>query len=417
MRLVPLVGVILGSVLLFSSIVAAGERGGASSAAAVPDPLTYFSREEMARGKAYMQGRYALFFIRQGITLLFLLAFLVTPAGRALRTWALSFTGGRLWLAAVLFVLCFLLLQALITLPLRFYGGYLREKAFGLSTLTAWGWLLDYLKEVGIGTLLTLLIVPVLYTLIQRWPTGWFLPAGLLGSALSILLVALAPIVIDPLFHTFRPLADPDLRARILTLAERAGLSVETVYEADASRRTTKANAYFTGLGRTKRIVVYDTLVRDSSPEEVELVVAHEMGHWRHNHIWKGIALSALAMFAAFAVASIILTGTARRGLFGLTAPSDLAGLPLLLLVLFLLNLLTLPVQSAISRYFERQADLASLLLTEKPEVFIKSEVTLTRSNLSDITPPRPLVLLLYTHPPVLERIALAEAFAKSGNR
>jgi STE24 endopeptidase len=228
-----------------------------------------------------------------------------------------------------------------------------------------------------------------------------------------VLLVALAPVVIDPLFNTVRPLRDPDLSQRVIALAKRAGIPVDQVYEMDASRRTRKGNAYFTGLGHTKRIVLYDTLLTGTGPEEVELVVAHEIGHWRRAHIWKGIGLSFLGMGIALWWGARVLDWAVRRGGFHLAGPADVAGVPLFLLALFVLNLVSLPIQNGISRIFEREADRTSLTLTGNPMAFIRSEVELARSNLADLSPPAALVWLLYSHPPVAERIRMAEEFAK----
>jgi STE24 endopeptidase len=228
-----------------------------------------------------------------------------------------------------------------------------------------------------------------------------------------VVLVALAPIVIDPLFNTIRPLQDPALRQRVLTLADRAGIAVEQVYEADASRRTTKGNAYFTGLGSTKRIVIYDNLVTQSDPAAVELVLAHEMGHWKHAHIWQGIALTLAGMAFLLWCGARALAWAAEQRAFHLAGPADVAGIPFFVLVLFVLSLAGLPIQNAISRHFERQADWASLEFTRDPAAFIRAEVGLARSNLADLTPPRPVVWLLYTHPPVAERIRMAEVFAR----
>jgi STE24 endopeptidase len=179
----------------------------------------------------------------------------------------------------------------------------------------------------------------------------------------------------------------------------------------DASRKTRKTNAYFTGLGRARRVVLYDTLIASSTPEEVELVLAHELGHWRRHHIWKGLALGAASMLGALWAIARILALAAASGRFAFIHPADVRSLPLLLLAFLVLHLTTLPVQQAISRAFEREADLESLRLTGNPDAFIASEVHLARANLADIEPPRPIVWLLYSHPPVLERIAMAEAF------
>jgi STE24 endopeptidase len=268
------------------------------------------------------------------------------------------------------------------------------------------------LKSAAISLVLAVTLGSLLALLWRRYPGRWVMPAWVLGGLAVILLVALAPVVIDPLFNTIRPLQDAALRQRVLALADRAGLAVEQVYEADASRRTKKGNAYFTGLGATKRIVLYDNLVARSDPAAVELVLAHEMGHWKHAHIWQGIGLALVGMAVLLWCGARVLAWAAEQRAFHLFGPADVAGLPLFLLVLFVLNLVGLPIQNAVSRHFERQADWTSLELTGNPAAFIRAEVDLARSNLADLNPPRPVVWLLYTHPPVAERIRMADAFA-----
>jgi STE24 endopeptidase len=369
--------------------------------------LKYFTPEEIARGQRYMGGRYLLFGIRSAVQLAFFLVLICTPASRTLRDLTAAWAGHRPWLALTLYAASLLLLYRLLLLPLEVYGGYYREHAYGLSTQDLGGWFRDWGKGLLLQVILLLPTVNLLYLFIRRDPVRWFLPAGGLLTALILLLAFLAPVVIDPLFHRFTPLEDPALRTRILELADRAGIPVEEVLVADASRRTVKANAYVTGFGRTKRIVLYDTLLKQASPDGVEVVLAHEIGHRMYHHIWKGVGLSVVALFVALGIASMILRSASVRAL--IAHPADPAGLPLLALSLFVMSLVALPVQNAISRHFERQADRAALELTGNRESYIKAEVDLARSNMADITPPRWAVLLLYTHPPVLERIAVAE--------
>ncbi|MFQ5962613.1 MAG: M48 family metallopeptidase [Candidatus Methylomirabilales bacterium] len=370
--------------------------------------LRYFTADEIARGKSYTGGRYVLFGVRSAMTLGFFTLFTFTPLSRALRDLSAVWAGHRPWLTLTLYAACLLLLYHLVLLPMDLYRGYLREHAFGLSTQGVDEWFKDWGKGLLLEVVLLLPTVNLLYLFIRREPVRWFLPAtGVLGG-LILLLTFLAPVVIDPLFHTFTPLKDADLKGRVLRLADRAGMPVEEVLEVDASRRTVKGNAYVTGFGRTKRIVLYDTLLKRSSPDEVEVVLAHEMGHRIHHHIWKGMGLSILALFLGLGMAGLVLRWGTARGL--LAHPGDPAGLPLLVLTLLVLSLATLPLRNVISRHFERQADLAALQLSGNREAYIKVEVDLARSNLSDITPPRWAVLFLYTHPPVLDRIAVAEA-------
>lgn len=369
--------------------------------------LRYFTPDEIARGKSYMGGRYVLFGVRSAVTLGFFILFTFTPLARVFRDLVAAWAGHRPWLTLSLYALCLFLIYHLVVLPLDLYRGYFREHAYGLSNQGLGDWFKDWSKGLLLELVLLLPTVNLVYLFVRRDPLRWFLPAtGVLGG-LILVLTFLAPVVIDPLFHTFTPLQNADLRARVLRLAERAGIPVEQVLEVDASRRTVKGNAYVTGFGRTKRIVLYDTLVKRASPDEVEVVLAHEMGHRIHHHIWKGVGLSILGLLFALAIAAFVLRWGTARGF--LAHPADPAGLPLLVLTLLVLSLLTLPLRSAISRHFERQADLAALRLSGNHEAYVQAEVNLARSNLSDITPPDWAVLLLYTHPPVLDRIAIAE--------
>jgi STE24 endopeptidase len=373
--------------------------------------MTYFTAGEIARGHAYTRGRYVLALAGIALRLGILALLVFTPANAALRNAALA-ASRRPWLAAALYAAVVLLILMASRFPLAFYGGFLRERAWGLSTQSLGGWLADYAKAAGLIAVFVVPLATGLWGLMRGAPRGWPWLAATATALLAMALAFLAPVAIDPLFHTFRPLRNPALEQEVRALAAKAGLPVDEVLEADASRRTTKANAYFTGLGRTKRIVLYDTLVKSAPPDEVRMVVAHEMGHWRHQHIWKGLALGAAAGFLGWGAAAWVLGWAVGRQAFRLAGPSDLAGLALVALVLLTLEAVTLPIQTAISRAFEREADRASLELTEDPAAFIRGEVTLARTNLADLTPPRPIVWLLYTHPPVLERIAAAESYA-----
>jgi STE24 endopeptidase len=371
------------------------------------EALKYFTPEEIARGRAYAGGRYLLFGIRTAVQLGFFTLLVFTPLSKPLREFLIPWSGDRPWLHLLLYAGCLFILYRLLLLPIDIYAGSVHERAYGLSTQTLNGWFMDWGKGFFVQALLLLPTIGLIYVLIRRDPVRWFLSAGVGVGMLVLLLTFLAPILIDPLFHTFTPLKDEELKSRVLRLAEKARMPVEQVLEADASRRTVKANAYITGFGQTKRIVLYDTLLRRASPEEVEVVLAHEMGHRIHHHIWTGVGLSILATFLGLGVTSVVLRWGTARGL--ILHPADPAGLPLFVLTLLTLVLLALPVQNSISRSFERQADIAALHLSGNREAYVKVEVDLARSNLADILPPRWAVVLLYTHPPVLERIALAE--------
>ncbi len=386
-------------------------------ASAVEKAKQHFTTDDVARGRSYARGRYLLFFLRVALTLGLLAVLALTPVSSRLHDLSVSAAGGRVWLTVLIFGLLVSLLYYAMMFPLSLYGSFLREHAFGLSTqrLASWTW--DYIKGALISTVIVLPLVVLLYQLIRWSPDRWYLPAW--GAAVIVmgLMAELSPLLIDPLFHRFKPVEDHHLLERIRTLTDRAGLEVGPILEMDASRKTKKTNAYFTGLGRARRVVLYDTLIATSRPEEVELVLAHELGHWRHHHTWKGMALGAASTLVAFWFIAALLNVAAASGRFGFIHPADVRSLPLLLLLLFLLSTLTMPIQHAISRAFERQADLESLRLTNNPDAFIATEVSLARANLADLDPPKPIVWLLYTHPPILDRIAMAERFQAGETR
>lgn len=371
----------------------------------------YFTAEELVKGQAYARGRYLLYAVRMALTLGLFGLLTLSPLSARIRDLSVSVASGRIWLSIAVFGLLVALLYYAVSFPVSLYGSFLREHTFGLShqSFASWAW--DYTKGalINAGMMLPLLIL--LYAFIRWDPVRWYLPAWVILVLVMSLIAELSPILLDPLFHTFRPVQDQGLVERIRTLSDRAGLTVGPILEMDASQKTTKTNAYFTGLGRSRRIVLYDTLIAGSTPEEVELVVAHELGHWRRHHIWKGMAIGAVSALTAMWLIARLLNAAADSGRFGFIHPADPRSLPLLLLLFLALTSLTMPIQSAISRSFEREADLESLRLSANPGAFIAAEVKLARANLADIEPPRAIVWLLYTHPPVLERIAMAEAF------
>jgi STE24 endopeptidase len=399
--------------LLAAAVALPGIRAAWEAPAGTPPAAAerYFTPEEAVRGRAYTRPRYTFAIAGRLLLVSVLLILGLSPAAAALRDSIARIAGPRPLLTAVgVGIAVFFLLQA-IGFPLTFYVGYLREKAFGLSTQTAPAWLWDYLKGGALGGLLFVGAVAGWSALARRLPEAWPLPAWGAALILTILLVAGAPVLIDPLFNTFTPLPEGDLRARVAALAARAGVPAGEIYEADASRRTVKANAYVTGLLGTTRIVLYDTLGRAADREGQEVVVAHELGHWRAGHIWKGIGLSAAGLFLL-----LWFTWAVERQALGfprlhLKGAGDPAALPLLLAVGLAFLLLTAPIQHALSRAFEREADAASLELTGQRDAFIRAEVALARANRADLTPPAWAVFWFYTHPPVLERIGMGEAF------
>ncbi len=355
----------------------------------------HWDDELIARGREYRSNGYALYFLRKGVVGLLLVATVALGWSRALRRVPRA---GTVLGSTIALVLCLIALD-IVNIPFGL-ASLANRKAFGLSTQSLGLWAADYGKGLGISIATTAIVGAALFALVRRFPRGWPLPAtaaaGVGGAAYAWLL----PIVIAPLFNTFTPLADEALRARFLDLARRGGAEVKEVLVTDASRRTTSLNAYFSGFGPSRQIVVYDTLVETLTPAQAGLVVAHEVGHWRRAHIAKGLALGTIGIGLALLIAQLVLARDRW---------SDPAIVPRLLLVYWALTFVSLPIENAISRRFEREADEFAIALSGDPATHIEVEETMARKNLADVVPPPFIEMLLFSHPATLDRIALAE--------
>jgi STE24 endopeptidase len=293
-----------------------------------------------------------------------------------------------------------------VALPLGFYGGYLLEHRYELSTETIGHWLLECAKSLALGAVFGLAGFNLLYAALDRWPHGWWVVAGAGLSLITILLANIAPVLLLPIFYRITPLTREALRARLVGLAERAGVRVINAYEWRVSDRTKKANAALTGLGRTRRILVSDTLLAEHSDDEIEMILAHELGHHVRRDIWKGIAFETALAFAGFYLAARLLVVFSLMA--GLRGPADIAGLPLLVLTAGAVSLVLVPVANALSRLSERRADGYALDLGGNVAAFISAMRRLASQNLAEEHPSRLARILFYSHPPVAERIEFA---------
>ena len=367
-----------------------------------------FSAVEVERARRYHRPLYAAL----GLDLVLGIAVLATFAFVAPR----DLVPGPWWLETIALTWLVLVSSALVRLPLSFWRGYLHEHAFDLSTQTVRGWAADRVKSLAVGAVFTSLALLGLVGLARAFPRWWPLAAAAAACAFVLLVSFLAPLVLEPIFNRFRPLADAGLVQELRALAERAGVPVERVLVADASRRTRKSNAYVSGLGRTRRVVLFDTLLERSEPGEVELVTAHELAHRRARHVAKGT----VAAMAATAVGVLALWAALRWNALldaaNASGPGDPRVVPLALLAGVLLELVGAPFFAALSRRFEREADRGSLELTRDLGSFERAHRRLALSNLSDLAPPRALYLLFFTHPTPPERISAARAWANASS-
>jgi Zn-dependent protease with chaperone function len=316
--------------------------------------------------------------------------------------------------ATVLLFVAFLsLLHEVAGFPLAFYSGFLLERRYDLSNESFRGWIADQAKSFGVGLLLGAGAAELIYGAMRAWPGAWWLAGGILFTGVIVVLTNLAPVLLLPLFYSVKPLDRDALRARLLALADRAGARVLGAYEWGLGDKTKKANAALAGLGRTRRILVSDTMLAQYSDDEIEVVLAHELAHHVHGDIWKGIVFESVLVIGGFYAASLALRLAAGHA--GLRGADDVAGLPLLLLTAGAVSLVTVPVAHAMSRRFERSADRFALDLTRNPGAFISAMRRLGAQNLAEEQPSRLVQWLFYSHPPMRDRIAAAQTFAEIG--
>lgn len=318
------------------------------------------------------------------------------------------------WLVVLLQAGAVSLPWLVLALPMSFHTGFRLPHRFGQSTQNLSGWIADGVKGLGVAAALGAPMLVGLYGLIQSAPSTWWIWATVLYTLVTAVLAALAPLVLLPLFYHQTPLSadEADLSHRLLTLAGRVGARVEGVYRIDMSRRTRAANAALTGLGRTRRILLGDTLLDSFNGDEIETVLAHELAHHVHHDIPLSLAvdtgLNALGFLMVFAGLNL------GSSWFGLEGPADPAALPWIGLLLAAFGLITLPLSNAYSRWRESLADDFALEMTAKPEAFASAMTRLANQNLAEAEPAGWVVFLLYSHPPLQARIDKARRAAGS---
>lgn len=346
---------------------------------------------------------------------LLLLGLVVSGASAALRDVAAALTGGSFLLTLTAYVVILALINEAIGLPFAFYQGVTLERRYGLSTQTTARWWLDHLKA-GLVALVFGLVAAALVTSLIRWhPERWWILAAAAFTMILVVLVQLAPVVVLPLFYDFKPLDRETLVTRLVSLAERAGARVMGVFEWRLSDKTRKANAALAGIGKTRRIIISDTLLAEHSDDEIEVILAHELAHHVHRDIWKGIALETMLIVLGFYLADRVLTRFA--GAFGLLGKGDVAALPLLVLAAGAVSLALIPAANALSRAHERRADRYALEMTKNVPAFVSAMKRLGAQNLAEEHPSRLVQILFYTHPPIDARISAAHAWASRTGR
>lgn len=297
--------------------------------------------------------------------------------------------------------------------PVEYYGGYVLPHRYGLSTQTVRGWLVDQVKGGLLGLGLGLIVIEVMYYLLRLMPSMWWLVTALFMLLFTVVLANLAPVLIVPLFYKLTPLGDEELVERLVKLAERANTSVKGVFSINLSSKTKAANAMVMGLGNTRRIVLGDTLHGEYSADEIETILAHELGHQVQHDMWWGLLLQSALTLIGLYLAHVVLRWGVR--VMGFSGVDDIAALPLLALVLGGFMVVTGPLGNAFSRWREGMADDYALRITDKPEAFVSVMVKLANQNLADVDPEPWVELILYSHPAINRRIQRGESYQRQG--
>jgi len=341
--------------------------------------------------------------------LAFLLVLLLSGWNATLRDWAYHAAFQNYTLAVFIYVFLLLLGGKLLGAGLDYYGLRL-ERRFALSTQKTRSWLWDETKGFLVGLLFAAIIAQLLYFTIRQSPQHWWIISWVMFMFLFVILAQIAPLILFPIFYKFEPLENDDLKQRLVKLSESAGTKVRGIYKWHLSEKSRKANAALTGLGATRRIILADTLLDHYSPEEIEAVLAHELGHHVHKHILKSILVQAGITFFGFWAANYVLHLSIEQWAMFDTM-SDFSNLPLLVLVSTVLSILLMPAMNAYSRFNERQADRYAFKTIRSVQPFITSMNKLAAQNLAERTPARWVEWLFHSHPAISRRVAAAEAW------
>ena len=371
---------------------------------------TKLDPEKQKQAKEYARIRRRLWLVETTLSALYAILWLVLGWSTALRDWLSVYTDNP-WIIVAGFVAIFGGIYALLTLPLSYYSGFVLPHRFGQSNQNLRDWLIDQLKGLAIGAPLGLILLELLYLALRVTGDMWWLWAAAGMLFFSVLLANLAPVLIMPLFNKYMPLGDEhkELAERLLNLARRANTRVKGVFKFDMSKRTNAANAALTGIGNTRRIVLGDTLINEFSTDEIETVLAHELGHHVHRDIPFLITFGTISTTLSLYIASLALDWAV--GYFGFSGPADIAAFPVLLLIFGAYGLVTMPIENAVSRWRESMADDYALESTGKREAFASAFTRLANQNLGEVDPEKWVVWMFYSHPPLGERIAKANSW------
>jgi len=329
-------------------------------------------------------------------------------------SWVSSFANPFI-LQGTVFFLLLSYANSLLNIPFSLYHTFRIENKYGFNTMTAKLWVTDFVKSALISTVMTVIVCVCGLWIVQMSPDLWWLFVWGFFFIFSIFLMYISPYVIEPLFNKFTPLEGDGLEHKIRAMMQETGIRISRVFKVDASKRSHHTNAYFTGIGRTKRIVLYDTLLSKMDEDEVLAVLAHEAGHWKKRHLLKMILISEVLSFAVVYIAFRMLKNGIPAKVFGLGGSTFFAELVILGFVFSIVSFPLTPLLSALSRRHEREADRFAVELTPRPDALATSLIKLSKDNLSNLHPHPLYAAIYYSHPPVVARVRSIHEMA--GNR
>ena len=370
---------------------------------------TELDLERQKRAKLYARINRRLMVVDLAISGVYIAAWLVFGWSEALKEW-LNRSISNEWLLILAYVAIFGGIMFFVNIPLTFYQGFSLPHRFELSTQKLSGWITDQVKGLLVGGIIGLVVLEVIYAVLRAYPTLWWLWAAGILLIFNVILANLAPTLLMPLFNKFIPLGDEhaELAERLLALAKSSGTYVRGVFKFDMSKRTRQANAGLTGLGNTRRIIIGDTLLDKFTADEIETVMAHELGHQVNKDIPLGIIFGSLTTLVGLYLASLGLNWGVK--FFQFSSSGDIAAFPLFAISLGLFGLVTMPLENGFSRWREKRADQYALKLTHNGKAYASALTRLANQNLSDAEPEAWVEWLLYSHPALGKRIAMAES-------
>lgn len=371
--------------------------------------LDLTSTPDPANARSYQRIKLSLSLFSNSMNFVVPLVFLLSGGSEAVRNFAEGWATAP-WLVVVVYTVVIGAGLTIMEFPLEIFNEWIIEKKYGLGKVTLISWLWDWFKESVASSALIFIVITGIYWLLRFQPDMWWLWAAVGATIMIIILMALVPILLMPLFYKFEPIPEGELKDRLFALADRIGTHVQGVYIWHLGEKTSKANAAVTGWGRTRRIIISDTLIESNSPEEIEVVMAHELGHHVRRDVWKMMFVTTVLIFVSFFVIDLALVEWIDS--LGLRGISDIAGFPLVLVVAVGVSLVALPISNWLSRKTESAADLYALNLTGMRDEFVSAMNKLGDQNLSQKKPNAIVEFIFHSHPSIQHRIDRANAWS-----